>query len=292
MKSVKIIFVLVLFCFISLLAYSNDSKIPLKESIVENLVFHSDLLNKDMKINVYLPKGYTENIKYSVLYFLHGFGKTQEILFESGTNITADKLLEEKKIEPMIIVFPQIDNSFGLNSSGKYMRVEGFPIDLGMYEDYICKEIITYIETKYSTINNRAGRFIGGASMGGFASLLIGFKHIDLYSKIGGHMPYINQKTNYSMLKKIFKDEKKVNENDPFMISDAGTLKNLEVYLDSGDNDKYRSYNDCKILYEILTKNGVKAYNNIYNGDHSTKYIKANMDKYLIFYSPGKQEMN
>ncbi|MBN2546186.1 MAG: hypothetical protein JXB50_10345 [Spirochaetes bacterium] len=268
------------------LSISSAEELSLSASRIDKHVFASKLIDKDMTVLVYIPKGYNIKEKFPVLYFLHGKGKTPDLLYEAGFNKTADNLIESGKIKPLIIVFPQIDNSYGLNSSLKYEENLFASNNRGMYEDYICKEIVTFIDATYSTIAERSGRFIGGSSMGGFASLHVAFKHEDLYSKVGGHMPAIYSYYDSSNLESfLFPTSKDRNENDPFYIAKKGKLTNIQVYLDAGDNDKYRLYEGCKALYKILIKNNIKAENYVFKGDHTTEYIKSNVEKYLVFYN-------
>ena len=63
-------------------------------------------------MEVYTPPGYSKDKKYSVLYLLHGIGgnETHEWTGPSGNQggaaILLDNLNADKKIEPMIVVFP------------------------------------------------------------------------------------------------------------------------------------------------------------------------------------------
>lgn len=86
----------------------------------------------------------------------------------------------------MIIVCPNLDNSRGINASNEYKEVQGKygTVHLGLYEDYLIKEIIPYIDKNYKTICNRENRYIGGISSGGYIALHNGLRHQDLFSKI------------------------------------------------------------------------------------------------------------
>ncbi|NLI61704.1 MAG: esterase [Clostridiales bacterium] len=144
------------------------------------------------KCHIYLPAGYDnkKNIKYDVLYLLHGVGGDRwEWLKGSGIeddnyvicNIF-DNLIAKGEIEPMIVVFPEgrsahdwMDSSFnpdGTNLLGFY------------YFDYELRyDLIPFIESQYNTYANiddispealaynRLHRAIAGLSMGGMQSL-------------------------------------------------------------------------------------------------------------------------
>gem|GEM_PF-6129307 len=61
-------------------------------------------------------------------------------------------------------------------------------INLGMYEDYFIKEIIPLTYKTFNTIKDRKGRYIEGASVGGYVDLRNTFRHQHMFSKVGGDM--------------------------------------------------------------------------------------------------------
>jgi enterochelin esterase-like enzyme len=59
-------------------------------------------------MEVYTPPGYSKDKKYPVLYLLHGIGgnENREWTKQGVANVVLDNLCADKKIEPMIVVFP------------------------------------------------------------------------------------------------------------------------------------------------------------------------------------------
>ena len=59
------------------------------------------------RMTVYLPPGYSKDVKYPVLYLLHGAGDDETGWSKKGAaeNIL-DNLYAEKKLAPMIVVMP------------------------------------------------------------------------------------------------------------------------------------------------------------------------------------------
>ncbi|MEK4517222.1 alpha/beta hydrolase-fold protein [Paenibacillus sp. FSL H8-0122] len=159
---------------------------PLQSPGVQNLVFHSEALDREMRLSVYLPAGYNASQRYPVLYFIHGYGSRETDIFD-GLNLqqNAERLIEAGQIEPLIIVAPQMDNNYGLNA----VVNPGDPAALGgeRYEDYLVKDVIEYTDSHFNTLAERDSRYIGGISMGGFISLHSAFLHSDVYSRVGGH---------------------------------------------------------------------------------------------------------
>lgn len=254
---------------------------------VDQLHFKSDILGKDMALSVYLPDCCENNTALPVLYFLHGRSGDEQILFDAAIGTTADRLIRNGEIDPLIIVCPRIENSRGINSSTTCKDVKdsfGRTINLGMYEDYLIKEIIPLIDTNYNTLNNRAGRFIGGASAGGYAALHQAFRHQDLFIKAGGHMPALELELQEED-KPYFQDRNNWEKYDPITIAQHSTLvSDLQVYLDAGNEDEGAFYKGCFLLHSILEEKGINTQNHVFNGHHSVEYIQSNMDRYLRFY--------
>lgn len=254
----------------------------------EFLSFKSQFLEKEMGINVYLPPNYDCSKKYPTLYFLHGRTGNENIYKEIEMNKTADRLIGEGKIKPLIIVFPRIDNSHGMNSLDGYME---FPdpadvsrkVHLGRYEDYIIDEVIALIDSKYSTINDRQGRFIGGISGGGYAALHNAFRHSELFSRVGGHMPAVELELDEEDAI-YYSDESIWNKYDPIYIAQNHNLPKMKVYLDCGDMDEGKFYIGCRILADVLKSKGISVENHVFQGRHNMEYIKTNIEKYLLFY--------
>ena len=235
---------------------------------VEKVDLYSNILEKEMSMLVYLPTTYNHLNSLPVLYFLHQRRGDENIMFEIDIHTTAEKLIETGKIEPMIIVCPRMENSRGVNSSIVCKEIPDpvkshRTIHLGRYEDYFIDEIIPFIDKTFKTINDRKGRYIGGASAGGYTALHNAFRHQDKFSKVGGHMP--------ALLLEL------ENEYKSF-------YRDMKVYLDAGEKDEGRFYEGGSILHNMLKKKGVNTQNYLFPGHHNTEYVQSNVSKYLEFY--------
>ena len=253
------------------------------------ITISSDALQKDMRVNVYLPKEYSQNKKYPVLYLIHGYTGTEDTWFPGfQVETKADELIEKNEIEPLIIVAPQIDNSYGINSE-MFSIDRGIPpsnFNTGMYEDYLYKEVIPYIDANYSTISSKEGRYIGGLSMGGWVSLHMTFTYTDMFSKVGGHSPAIFlDGYSGSAMAFVYPTEDIRNERDPIRVAEKKDLTSLKVYLDCGDNDSYQFYEGCEQLNTVLKSKGVDSQYHLNSGAHDGEYWMANIENYLKFYA-------
>jgi S-formylglutathione hydrolase len=151
---------------------------------------------------VYLPPGYdTSGLDYPVIYLLHTGGGNEHFypdnefpesleafgMFthptdypDSGFAGMIDSLIITGKIEPLIIVMPDINTAYGgsfcINS-----------VLNGNYEDYIVKDIIPYIDANYRTLANRNSRALAGHCMGGYGAMYIVMKHPDVFGAVASH---------------------------------------------------------------------------------------------------------
>ena len=151
----------------------------------------SKVLNGETRpVWIYTPPGYAAsgNKKFPVLYLFHGSNDTAGGWVLAGhANFILDNLIAEKKAEPMIVVMP-----FGhAVPFGSPKEVQAKNTDT--YEQYILRDVMPMVRSKYRIVGNRDKTAIAGLSMGGGQSLGIGMKHLDLFSAIGSFSAAVPQ---------------------------------------------------------------------------------------------------
>jgi enterochelin esterase-like enzyme len=265
---------------------SADLKNP--KSHIEKIDFISPSLNQMMKMNVYFPPDYDKTKTYPVLYLLHGSTANEDFIMPLlGVNRKSDKLIQDGKIRPMIIVAPYIRNSWCLNSSwfnGVHIidKVTKEGCTEGKYEDYMMKDVIGYVEAHYPVIKNRDNRYIGGISMGGFGALYLAFRHPDMFSKVGGHSAALfSSYPDIEIVKWLYSNGWSKGRN-PIELAKNKDLKGLKIYLDCGDKDKLLP--DSNELEKVLLSRNFSVEKHIGPGDHALIYWMKNMEDYLLFY--------
>ena len=150
------------------------------DGIVENGSFYSESLDENRNYTIYLPEGYYEsNAEYPVVYFLHGFGGTNNSYnaFHSSLN----SMIDDGSIIEMIVVSADgttdlYDGSFYTNS-----------ILNGDYGDYIAYDLVDYIDTSFRTLAMKEFRALSGHSMGGYGTFRLGIYHSDIFSSLAAH---------------------------------------------------------------------------------------------------------
>ena len=142
-------------------------------------IAHASLWSKFMQVeigyNVYLPPGYTEGKqRCPTIYFLHGAGGDENSDAGAFSSLIR-RAVEEKKIAPLIAVFP----------NGGMTGYIGQSCAKPACETFFIKELIPQIDAKYRTISARESRAIGGFSMGGGGALGFALKYPELFSAAG-----------------------------------------------------------------------------------------------------------
>lgn len=101
-------------------------------------------------------------------------------------------LISQGKIQEMIIVMPDGFNKYG----GSFYANSSVS---GNNEDYITKDLIEFIDSKYRTLPQKDSRAIGGGSMGGYGAIRLAMKHPDIYcvaASHGGPLSFNQRKNN------------------------------------------------------------------------------------------------
>jgi len=165
-------------------------------SALENIQVHSVALenNKlgdspDQPVAIYLPPSYKASPakRYPSLYLLHGFDSnirawTSHGYQEMNLQDAMDALIQSGTVREMIVVVPNGRNaylgSFYANSSVT-----------GGWEDFVSRDLVAYVDSHYRTLPRAASRGIAGHSMGGYAAIMMGMKHPEVFSAVYAMSP-------------------------------------------------------------------------------------------------------
>lgn len=159
---------------------------------IETVEYDSTTIGNKRKTLVYLPPGYSTDTKYPVLYLLHGIGGDEEEWHHNGhPEIILDNLLADKKAVPMVIVLPNGRAQPNDRAVGNVMAAAPA---FANFEQDLLKDLIPFIESKYSVKTDRENRALAGLSMGGGQSLNFGLAHLETFAWIGGFSSAPNTK--------------------------------------------------------------------------------------------------
>ena len=139
------------------------------------------------KVGVWLPPQYGINAKerFPVLYDLVGFtgsglSHTSWKAFNENLPERAARLIAEKKMGPVIIVFPDCFTALGGN---QYVNSSA----IGNYADYLTKEIIPFVDREFMTLASREHRGCFGKSSGGYGSIVHAMKYPQYWGAVADH---------------------------------------------------------------------------------------------------------
>jgi enterochelin esterase family protein len=133
-------------------------------------------------IYVYLPPNYDGEKRFPVVYCLTGFtGRGKMLLndnaFTPNLAQRMDKLIDQNKIQPMIIVMPDCFTYYG---GSQYINSTA----TGNYEDYLTDEIVNLVDENLCTIPDKNARAVMGKSSGGYGALILGMRHADKFGLV------------------------------------------------------------------------------------------------------------
>jgi S-formylglutathione hydrolase FrmB len=143
------------------------------------------------KLGVWLPPQYDvgsgrgRGRRFPVLFDLVGFtgsGLAHVGWRPFGENVVerAARLIDERKMGPTIIVFPDCFTCLGGN---QYVNSSA----IGNYADYLVRELVPYVDGEFRTLASRDHRGCFGKSSGGYGAIVHGMKHARTWGAIANH---------------------------------------------------------------------------------------------------------
>jgi enterochelin esterase-like enzyme len=155
---------------------------------VHHHIYRSRIVGDQRDFYIYTPPGFDPkgNVRYPVLYLLHGYSDMADAWTTMGkANFIIDNLIAQGKAKAMIVVMPL---GYGapeiLKSGWKGGDEELWQHNMDRFVEVLLAEVIPQIEQGYPVIRDRKSRAVAGLSMGGGEAFLAGLKHLDLFAWI------------------------------------------------------------------------------------------------------------
>lgn len=233
--------------------------------------YDSPTVGKTRRITIYTPNGYENNDeKYPVLYLHHGIGGDEEAWLGSGRMAQImDNLIAEGKAKPMIVVMPNgnvfQEASPGNGSTGFVQPTFMLPNTMdGAYEESF-KDIMTFVQHNYRTIESKKGRAIAGLSMGGFHTANIALNYPDTFDYIGLFSSALGVSPMGNTTSKMYKNKdaklKRQMENGYTLYWMAIGNADMEMIL-KGNADFRKKMDTMGMKYEYLETDGGHTWDN------------------------------
>jgi len=232
---------------------------------IDTIHYNSTTVGNTRDALVYTPPGYTQEMKYPVLYLLHGIGGDEkEWLNGASPQIILDNLYAEGKLQPMLVVMPNgramtddrpVGNIFSTD------KIEAF----SRFEDDLLKDLIPFVEKNYTVLSAPKNRAIAGLSMGGGQSLNFGLGNLDTFGWVGAFSAAPNTKSPEELLP------------NPEIAKE-----NLELlFISCGDDDNL--LNISKRTHDYLFKKEVPHIYYLEPGHHDFKVWKNGLYMFSQF---------
>lgn len=243
-----------------------------------------------MAYSIYLPEEYASGNRFPVLYLLHGLGGSERDWPRAGgAGQTADRMIGSGAIRPMIIVMPDGEDSWYINSSAY-----GGP---GAFETAVIDDLVRHVEASYRAEPSPAFRAIAGLSMGGFGAMRIALKYPDRFAAAVSFSGAIVEddgpgspvsETQIKLFRGAF--------GTPFR-PDAFNRENVFTYIQAyaassaktrllltvGDDDYFGLYDGAYLTFRRLRDAGVPVDLRITDGNHSWDLWRRELERGLIF---------
>lgn len=262
-------------------------KHTLTGNIKRHLAFPSKVLGNRRDVLVYLPPGYNRfsRKRYPVLYLHDGQNvfdaATSFAGVEWGVDETAQRLIRQKLIEPLIIV--AIANT-GEDRIHEYAPTPGV-IEVKekrkkrsrglarVYGQFLIEELKPYIDRKYRTKREPEFTGLGGSSLGGLVTLAIGILFSHAFARLIVMSPSIwwDDFAIYRLVDMIEEKPK------------------LKIWLDTGTSEP--GWENARALRDRLVEKGWKPFDDlqymeIEGAEHNEAAWAARVDPALRFLFP------
>jgi len=231
-------------------------------------------LGKASTVNVVFPDDPATPRPWSAFYLLHGLSDDQSIwMRRTSVERYASGL-------PLVVVMPDGGRGFYTNAA------EGFA-----YEDDLLKDVVCLVDRTFPVKAERAGRAIGGLSMGGYGAVKVGLKHHQMFASANSHSGAVGflrkpehiQKFGNEFVR-VFGPDPKGGPEDPFAIVekvDHGLLPALRI--DCGTDDFLLDQN--RDFHAHLESLHVPHEYQEYPGAHDWGYWDQHVREALAFHA-------
>ena len=264
-----------------------ETKHTLTGNIQRHPKFRSRILGNRRDVLVYLPPGYQRfsSRRYPVLYLHDGQNvfdaATSFAGVEWGVDETAERLIGQELIEPLIIVAVANLGEERIHEyaptpgviDGKAKRKKRSRGLARLYGAFLIEELKPYIDKKYRTKRDAEFTGLGGSSLGGLVTLAIGILYPEAFQRL------------IVMSPSIWWDDFSIYR----LVDTIAEKPPLKIWLDTGTAEP--GWEHGRELRDRLVDKGWRLFNDlayfeIEGADHSERAWAERVDPALRFLFP------
>lgn len=218
----------------------------------------STVLGFSYTVSVYTPPCYgkEEEMRYPVLYLLHGQGMDDTFWLSLGTAGLADEMIAEGA-PPFLIVMPYEVNDYD-------------PVEGSGFGESVLTELIPWVEENYVVCTTRDCRAIGGVSRGGGWAVRLVARNFDVFGAVGAHSMGLMAGDWWQIQKHL-----QTHTVDEYP----------RIWVDRGEDDYL--YEGTDFFVSVLEENDIPHEFHIWPGRHEAAYWQAHVAEYLAWYAEG-----
>ncbi|MGQ4879261.1 alpha/beta hydrolase [Billgrantia sp. LNSP4103-1] len=254
--------------------------------------FSSEVLGRDYPYALYLPEGYREsNLAYPVLYLLHGsFGSERDWVESGQLKQTADRMIREGLIPPMVIVMPSSESWWidGHNEAARSAFLD---------------ELMPYVEATWRVVPLREWRAIAGLSAGGYGTLNFLLERPDLFAAAAAlspasyhplppqrssawrHPAFLDEAGNFDT--ELWKRRNYTAHLEEYLEGDWV----VPLYLSAGHRDRYNAEHHARVVRQALAPYQPDLVTlEVLNGGHTWRVWRASLPNALAWMARFMQE--
>ena len=246
----------------------------------------SNALKNRADITVFTPLSINGILEQNmpIVILLHGvYGSHWAWALKGKVHKTAEKLIAEGKIKPMILVMP---------SDGLFDDGSGYvPHKTANYEKWIVEDVIQVVKEQFPQATDQSPVFITGLSMGGFGALRLGAKypfHKESFGSLFKAFSGLSSITHFNQIGEFVSDFKQLQDD---ALEQDGVLdwllKNKDILppfrFDCGSEDILIEHN--RKLHHDLEKHQIPHFYQEFSGGHSWDYWAEHISETLLFFN-------
>ncbi len=234
-----------------------------------------NILNKMTSAMVILPEG--KPGPFPVFYLLHGLSDDHTVWVR---RTSLERYVEHL---PLIVVMPNGERGFYTDSKSNQKAA---------FETNLVRDLIGFVDNTFQTIPKRAGRVIGGLSMGGYGAVKIALKHPDLFCAAVSHSgalafasrPFSKDDEWGREWIPVFGENPQGGSEDIFALIERADRNSLPALrIDCGVDDFL--IEDNRRLHRHLENLGIPHEYQEFPGEHNWAYWDEHVQEAIAFFA-------